>query len=392
MHLWPFYSPAELRAMYAAGRGDATARRLARRWAAVFGLGLLPRRWVTLEVPGRRSGRPTRFPLGMADWNGRWYLVPMLGARCNWVQNVRAADGRVTLDNGRAVECRLVEVPAEESAPILRRYLQKVPGARPHLPVGPGAPLAEFERISVSYPVFLVVPSARARRLRPPAARRRHWWRWIAVSVAAAGLLIFVAVGAFIRLQPTAAPLRLPAGPVSAPAGPLTGTWRVAAGSLAGFRVQERALGFTNYTVGRTAGVTGAAIIAGDMLTSATIDVDLATVTVGGKTEPQFADSLGTRTHRVAVITLTHPVVLNPRFATGATMTFQVAAELTMNGGSHPVVVTFSARRDGTLVQAAGSLPVTFATWDIGQPRGFGLLGSLASHGMAEFLLILRRS
>ena len=32
-------------------------RRLARWWAAVFDLGLLPRRWVTLEVTGRRSGR-----------------------------------------------------------------------------------------------------------------------------------------------------------------------------------------------------------------------------------------------------------------------------------------------------------------------------------------------
>jgi hypothetical protein len=168
MRKWPLYSPAELRAMYATGRGDATARRLSRRWAAIIAHGLMPRRWVTLVVPGRRSGRPTRFPLGMADWDGRWYLVPMLGARCNWVQNARAADGRVTLDNGHAIECRLVEVPAEESAPIIRRYLQKVPGARPHMPVSRGAPLAEFERISADYPVFLVVPPAQSGRLRAP--------------------------------------------------------------------------------------------------------------------------------------------------------------------------------------------------------------------------------
>ena len=391
MHLWPLYSPAELRAMYATGRGDATGRRLARRWAAIFGLGVLPRRWVTLEVTGRKSGRPTRFPLGMADWHGRWYLVPMLGARCNWVQNVRAADGQVTLDNGHAVGCRLVEVPAGERAPIIRRYLQKVPGARPHLPVGPGAPITEFERIAADYPVFLVVPPRRARRLRAPTTRHR-WWRWIAVSVAAIGLLIFAAVGAFVKLQPAAAPLRLPTGPASAPAGPLAGTWRVAAGSLAGFRVRESALGFGNYTVGRTAGITGVAVVAGDTLTSATMRVDLATIRVGGKAEPQFAASLDTGAHPVAVITLTHPVVLAPQFATGATMTFRAAAELTVNGGSHPVVVTFWARRDGILVQAAGSLPVVFATCGIRQPRGFGFLGSLASHGIAEFLLILRRS
>lgn len=95
MRTWPF-SADRLRAMYAGGRGDATARRFSRLWAAVFGLGLMPRRWVTLEVTGRRSGKLTRFPMGMADLAGQWYLVPMLGEQCNWVRNVRAADGRVT--------------------------------------------------------------------------------------------------------------------------------------------------------------------------------------------------------------------------------------------------------------------------------------------------------
>jgi len=61
------FSDDNLRAMYAGGRADATARRFSRLWAAVFGLGLLPKRWVTLEVIGRRSGRVVRFPLGMAD-------------------------------------------------------------------------------------------------------------------------------------------------------------------------------------------------------------------------------------------------------------------------------------------------------------------------------------
>jgi len=77
--------PAErLRAMYAGGQANAAARRFARLWARVFGLGMAPKRWVTLEVTGRRSGRTVRFPLGMADWQGHWYLVPMLGGQCNW--------------------------------------------------------------------------------------------------------------------------------------------------------------------------------------------------------------------------------------------------------------------------------------------------------------------
>lgn len=158
----PFiYSDDELRSMYAGGRGNQTARRFARLWGVVLGAGLLPRRWVTLEVAGRRTGRPTRFPLGMADWQGDWYLVPMLGEDCNWVRNVRAAGGLATIRHGRARRCHLVEVPVAERAPILKRYLQKVPGARPHIPVDRTAPLSEFEGIAARYPAFRVDPLTR---------------------------------------------------------------------------------------------------------------------------------------------------------------------------------------------------------------------------------------
>jgi hypothetical protein len=151
-------SDGRLRAMYAGGRGDATARRFARLWARVFGWGLVPRRWVTLEVVGRHTGRVTRFPLGMARRHGDWYLVPMLGDGCNWVRNVRAADGHVRLRHWSSTSRRLVEVPAAERAPILKAYLQQVPGARPHVPVDRGALLSEFEAIAARYPVFRVTP------------------------------------------------------------------------------------------------------------------------------------------------------------------------------------------------------------------------------------------
>lgn len=146
------------RAMYLGNRANPTARRLARLWARVIRLGLLPRRWVVLEVVGRRSGRIVRFPLGMADWQGQWYLVPMLGEQCNWVRNVRAAGGRATLRRRRAIPCRLVEVPAGQRAPIIKRYLAKAPGGRPHIPVDQHAPIAEFEAIAPRYPVFRVGP------------------------------------------------------------------------------------------------------------------------------------------------------------------------------------------------------------------------------------------
>ena len=146
-----------LRAMYIAGRGNATARRYARSWNMVLRLGLLPKRWVTLEVRGRRTGRITRFPLGMADVGGQWYVVSMLG-ECNWVKNVRAAGGHATLRRRRVRAVRLVEMPVERRAPVIRRYVERVPGGRPHIPVDRHEPLEAFETIAANYPVFQVVP------------------------------------------------------------------------------------------------------------------------------------------------------------------------------------------------------------------------------------------
>ncbi len=390
MTSWP--SDADrLRAMYPGGRGNAAARRCSRLWAAVFDRGLMPKRWVTLEVPGRRSGRLTRFPLGMADLSGQWYLVPMLGEQCNWVQNVRAADGRVTLRHRRPIACRLAEVPAAERAPIIKRYLQKVPGARPHIPVGRHAPMADFEAIAPRYPVFRVspVPDGKAGTALSQPPRKRHWWRWAAAGVSALIVLAIVAAGAFIELQPSLAPLALPTAAANAPAGPLDGTWHVAAGSAAGFRVRESFLWFGNDAVGRTTAVTGTAVISGQQVTGASFRIDLAAITVNGKTQPQVARSLGTRTYPDATITLVRPVTLDPALAAGATVSVTVEARLTLHGVSHQVTFPVSGRRDGSALQLAGAIPVTFPAWDITGPAGS--LGTLADLGAAEFLLVLRQ-
>ena len=143
--------------MYLGGHANTTARRYARFWNMAFRLGLLPRRWVTLEVRGRRTGRVTRFPVGMADVGGQWYVVSMLG-ECNWVQNVRAAGGRATLRRRRVRPVMLVEMPVENRAPAIKRYVMRVPGGRPHIPVDRHEPVEAFEAIASNYPVFQVMP------------------------------------------------------------------------------------------------------------------------------------------------------------------------------------------------------------------------------------------
>jgi len=224
---------------------------------------------------------------------------------------------------------------------------------------------------------------------RPP--RKRHWWRWVLAAAAALVALIVAAVALFIELQPAPAPLTLPTSAASAPAGPVDGTWSVGPGSVAGFRVRESALGFGNDVVGRTSAVTGTVAVSGRRVISASFRIDLTTVKVNGKAQPQFAQSLGTRDHPAATFTLAHPVTLSPAFGSGAAITVRATGYLAMHGVSHPVTVTVSARRDGVSLQAAGSMPVAFSSWGIKGPAGFGFLGSLADHGVAEFFIVLRQ-
>jgi len=147
--------------MYRTGRPGVLARVMNRISAVQFSAGMLsPARAVTLEVPGRRTGRLVSFPVVVAEYEGGRYLVSMLGKDANWVLNVRAAGGRVVLRRGGREQVRLEEVESGDRAPILRRYLEVAPGARPHLPVDRHAPLAEFERIADQFPVFQITPAA----------------------------------------------------------------------------------------------------------------------------------------------------------------------------------------------------------------------------------------
>ncbi len=118
--------------------------------------GLFPNYMVTLEVLGRKSGRVIALPVVIALVDGQRYLVSMLGDEAQWVLNVRAAGGKAYIRSGRRREVRLEEVPAAQRAPILKAYLQRAPGARPHVAVDKDAPLAEFEAVAAQYPVFRI--------------------------------------------------------------------------------------------------------------------------------------------------------------------------------------------------------------------------------------------
>lgn len=142
--------------LYREQRPNWIAKAVNRVWAILHSAGIAPNYLVTLEVAGRKSGRTVSLPLVMAVVNGQRYLVSMLGEEAQWVLNVRAAGYKAVLRYGRREEIQLEEVPANGRAPILKAYLQRAPGARPHVPVNKDAPLAEFEKIAGEYPVFRI--------------------------------------------------------------------------------------------------------------------------------------------------------------------------------------------------------------------------------------------
>lgn len=113
---------------------------------------------VSLETKGRRTGRSLRVPLVVARLEGGRYLVSMLGENADWVKNVRAANGEAVLHHGVTEAVKLQEVAVSERPPILRAFLQRAPGARPHFDIGPDASLEEFARIAPRVPVFRVLP------------------------------------------------------------------------------------------------------------------------------------------------------------------------------------------------------------------------------------------
>jgi deazaflavin-dependent oxidoreductase (nitroreductase family) len=148
-----------VRWMYRTGRPNRLASMMNRVAAAIGSAGLWRSRMVTLEVRGRRTGRLISLPLVPVEYQGDRYLVAMLGPGTGWVANVRAAGGAAVLRAGSRTPVQLEEVDPASRAPILHRYVQVAPGARPHIPVDRHASAEAFEKVAAQLPVFRIRPA-----------------------------------------------------------------------------------------------------------------------------------------------------------------------------------------------------------------------------------------
>ncbi len=137
------------------------------RWIGpvVTSMGLIPRDVITLEVPGRRSGVIRRAIVVRVVCGGDHYVVALAG-ESEWVRNVRAAGGRVVIGRRERHAARLVELPLQQRAPVIRAYLRRWgrrPGskamareARYYFGVSADVSAEDVQGVAEHYPVFRI--------------------------------------------------------------------------------------------------------------------------------------------------------------------------------------------------------------------------------------------
>lgn len=107
-----------------------------------------------LSLPGRTTGITRSTPVSVAWVGGERYIVAAF-ATANWVLNARAA-GEGVLSRRRKDELvGLVELRVDARPPVLRAFLEQVPGGVRFFG-GRGA--EEAARSAERYPVFHIVP------------------------------------------------------------------------------------------------------------------------------------------------------------------------------------------------------------------------------------------
>jgi deazaflavin-dependent oxidoreductase (nitroreductase family) len=107
-----------------------------------------------LTVRGRKTGLARSTPVSIATVDDARFVVAAFPDAA-WVGNVRAA-GEAVLTRGKARQgVRLIELPTDERPPVLRAFLEQVPGGvRFFGSSDPTVVVASAAR----YPVFRVEP------------------------------------------------------------------------------------------------------------------------------------------------------------------------------------------------------------------------------------------
>jgi polyisoprenoid-binding protein YceI len=171
-----------------------------------------------------------------------------------------------------------------------------------------------------------------------------------------------------------------------------TGTWRIAAGSTVGYRVNEVLLGQKNTAAGRTSDITGSITVDGDTVKHGTFRVDMTTVRSNrSMRDNQFNQRImETATYPTSTFAFEDPIALGTIPASGVKKTLPAKGRLTLHGVTKTVTFNVVAVHNGPSVQAAGTIPIVFADYNIQDPSGGP--ARTEDHGILEFKLNFARA
>ena len=169
------------------------------------------------------------------------------------------------------------------------------------------------------------------------------------------------------------------------------GVWKVASGSQAGYRVKEVLFGQSAEAVGRTSAVTGTFTIAGTQVTAGSFTVDMTTVTSDqSRRDGQFRGRImEVDTYPTATFVLSSPIDLGSLPADGAQIDVKATGKLTLHGTTRTVTFPVQAKRTGTTIAVAGTIPIVFADYEVSNPSGGP--AQTEDNGELEFKLTFAR-
>lgn len=189
-------------------------------------------------------------------------------------------------------------------------------------------------------------------------------------------------------------------GSASGSDGDLAGTWAVADGSEAGYRVREQLanLPAESDAVGRTGDVTGSITIVASgnaaQLTDGAIEVDTTTITSdeGRRDDRLRSEGLETDAFPTATFTITAPVEIPATALAGEATDLTLVGDLTLHGVTKSVEIPAQAQLVDGRIQVAGSLTFPLADHDITAPNIGGFIVSIADEGTLEFLVTFEKA
>lgn len=179
----------------------------------------------------------------------------------------------------------------------------------------------------------------------------------------------------------------------------IDGVWVVTAGpgeeskrSQVGYRADQQLLWKTVTVDGRTNDVSGRAIVVGTTLQSADFVVDVASMQSphhGRDQKFRGADVMAADKFPTAHLKISEEFDLSGVPASGAPVTVEVPAELTLKGATRQAEVQLDVQRSADRVYAVGQIPVVFADYAVNPPASFAGLLQVQPIATIEFLVTL---